>query len=52
MKTANIYPIIMSRIADYTIKVCKEWKTMKGRKCKRVLASKYGGAQGTWKNAM
>ena len=52
MFSHSISDVIMSKIADHTIKVCKDWKTIKGRKCKRTLALKYGGSQSTWGRAM
>ena len=52
MFSHSISDVIMSKIAEHTIKVCKDWKTIKGRKCKRTLALKYGGSQSTWGKAM
>ena len=42
----------MPKIADASIKVCKDWKNISGRKNKRVLAKKYGGSENNWGNIM
>ena len=42
----------MLSIAEASIKLCKEWKTRKGKKNKRVLAREYGGSESNWGRIM
>ena len=43
---------IMTKITDASIKLCKDWKNISGRKNKRVLKQKYGGSESTWGKIM
>ena len=44
--------LIMTKITDASIKLCKEWKNISGRKNKRILKQKYGGSESTWGKIM
>ena len=51
-KYNDITDVIMSKIAEHTIKVCQGWKSMTGEKNKKSLSSKYGGSESTWEKVM